>query len=177
MARRKALSPKALKAYPRDMELSIAARAAHCLDWCAERYPHVWVPWNWLWQALVGGPRTPRMDNDHVVSLRKRTSAIRKILMNVYNRPGMPTSVPQEAVRACVDSNDAYESGEMDRVSKRVASSANTLLTHYELIKPTTLTTDNRARHDELGPATAKLSSPALQRRLLPPPSEDGESE
>jgi hypothetical protein len=87
----------------------------------------------------------------------------------------MATSAPQAAVRACVNSNDAYESGEMDRVAKRVHFSSNALLKHYEAIKPSTLTTDNRERHETLGPATVKLSSPALHRRLLPPPAEDEE--
>ena len=93
-----------LNSYVRPAESdSVADRVAHFLDWAAKEMPHLPVPWNLVYRAIMGLTRTPTLASKDVMDLRRKSNAVRNKLFNKYKRELV--SVPAQGVCATVGSD------------------------------------------------------------------------
>lgn len=161
------------------MEMALARRAAHCLNWCAENYPKQYIPWHWLYQAVIGQARTPKPEAKDVIALRKRSSSIRVYCYDMYGRTihlhkGL-------GVRALVDDADVLEYA-LPGVSKRFQSSRNSLVKTTSLISARKVPNTPALRPlkqwfvDDISRILKQVGSERFAERLLPPaPDEEDE--
>ena len=134
--RRKALTASRLKTAfaPELVEIledSMLKRAAYFLNWAADRYPHEYIPWNWVHQAINGFKRTPAPDNTDVKRLQARSSAIRSHCVDKFGRT--TDSHTGLGVRALVDDADVLKYA-VPKQARRMESARVSFLTATALV-------------------------------------------
>jgi hypothetical protein len=93
-----------ISGYVPKIEMTLAYRGAHYLNWAADKFPGVYTPYNIMLQATQGYKRLPQLRNDEVDRLRNAIGRIREVLRRQYGRDLVPqTGV---GVRATVDDAD-----------------------------------------------------------------------
>ncbi|UCC72004.1 MAG: hypothetical protein JSV86_16800 [Gemmatimonadota bacterium] len=156
-------------------ELADFRKAAFVLNWAAQHYPYVIVPWNQLYQLISGEKKTPRLDNIKVKSLRKAASKIGKVLHEDYGRLHR-TSRELAGIRATVDSQDLLDAGVIEQRNSRVLSATKSLVDASSLVDVSKLkanTPERKANKDwfvgQLQPQIKTFKSRAFRTRHLSP--------
>ena len=159
-------------AYKKEIKLedNMAWRAARFLDWAARKYPKQSTPYNYMWKAINGFKKTPRLDSEDVERFRSSMSRVRRVLQDNYGRdlwvdPGI-------GVRATTDSNDIVD-GPLEKASRRVIQAQSSASRTASLVDPRKLNAANKAWFNDVQGALRKLASPAIGGKLLREAKED----
>jgi hypothetical protein len=158
-----------IRAYKHDERMPQVHRIAHFLNWCAIHLPNQTPPYNISCKAINGYAHTPRVNNEEVVSTRRRTSMARKVLQQKYNRD--LKTVPGVGARATVDSVDIVKATLPGRVS-RINSAVKGLQDSAALVDVNKLPPKSPERvwfENNITPGIKALTTDERIQRLLPP--------
>lgn len=157
-------------------DMSLAHRAAHCLDWAAQHYQKQYIPYNVLLKGIQGYSRLPLLNSDEVMTLKRAMSRVRNILGDIYGRE--LDSQPGIGVRATTDDADALTIALPKKMS-RFRSAKNALQQTVNRIDPTQIPDTaemrpwkqwfNRSVKDVL----KTIGTSEFESKLLPPASDD----
>ena len=149
---------------------SRVAKAAHCLNWCAEKLPYAIIPHNFLVRAIDQLTRTPNAATKDVIQMARNAGAVRKKCMELYKR-GVCT-LKGVGMRATVNSDDIAGT-QYVRQMGRVVSAQQAAGKTAELIKPGEM--KNAALRNYVTTSRKLLTEMNTEERLaklLPPKNE-----
>lgn len=116
--------------YKPQTELSFSKKAAHFLDWAAEKLPRQYVQYNIVVKVMNGYSHLPRLDSKEVLLLKGQMGSVKKYLKKNYNREFR--SKKGVGIRA---TSDVLVNVVPDRV-KAVAAAQDRLEAAVEIIDP-----------------------------------------
>lgn len=167
-----------LASYKYDEKMSLPARAAHCLDWAAEKFPKQYITYPLLLKSIQGFSRMPQMNSDAVIQLKNTMQRVKSILIEKYGRE--LDSQPGIGVRATVDDADMLTTTLPKRM-RRLRSAKNAVIKTTDLIDPTQIpaTAEYKPWKDWFNRSVKDvrrlLMSEDFEQKLLPPAPADSE--
>jgi hypothetical protein len=158
---------KSIEDFKVDLNQSLVRRAAQVLNWAAKSLPGRPVSYQLLTKIVLALPRTPKEESADVISIMRKTSKIRDVLMNDYQR-GL-VSHPGHGIRATMDTEDLART-QYEKNARRVVSAVTSLDKTRSIINPSDIHDQAlRSRVNNIGKAAKILvSNDVLDKLRLP---------
>lgn len=141
----KSIAPASLLAaiseYRFDTKRPLEERVAHFLVWAAKRFPMQPIQWDYITKAVMGIAKKPRLVDEQVLLIRRKSGKIRVILRETYNR-GLWHEHDQ-GVRATVGSEDVADTS-FNKKAKAYGSAKKALIKERSLIKLGEIKSENK---------------------------------
>jgi hypothetical protein len=157
-----------LPKYETNLQLTIAQRVAHFLDWAVKFRPYEFIAYNELTREVLGYNHTPRPNHQDVTLVKGAVSRSKKILFEQYHRDQL--SKRSVGVRATVDANDRVIKGltiKAENLQRAAAQFKNSAAD----INPAEVTDPEAKRWFTHGvkQLCSTIGDPSWQKQLTPP--------
>lgn len=161
--------------YTPDTKLSLTQRVAHYLDWAAGEFPKQFTNYNIVLKAIMGYARTPTLGSEEVESLRRNIGRVKQIMVKQYGREVV--SAPGLGIRATVDDADTLTTALPRKITRlhsaqRAASATAELIDVSKVPDTAEMKPWKRWFSQDVKSALKTLTSPEMERKLLPPMQE-----